>query len=89
MQRVTAIYYSNSSTEIEVDMDQPKKSMAREVAAVTLIFMFILVGFAFFGADTQKVNALAPIIMGFCSPVAMGCLGVFGWRSHNNMKTAP
>ena len=66
-------------------MSQPKKSLAREVAGGTLIFLFTLIAYTFFVADAEKVTALSGIVMGFCSPVALGCLGMFGYRSHQNV----
>ena len=57
------------------------KSYSREVAAGVGFWIFVLVNWTFFGASVPAIKELSPIIMGFCSPVFIACLGAFVSKS--------
>jgi|GEM_PF-6170381 len=62
------------------------KSYAREVAGAILVTVFALLLTMFFTAPVDRIVALTPVFMGFCAPVAITCLGMFGVRSYQNRK---
>lgn len=61
-----------------------KKSYAREVAGAMLVLVVILLLQLFFNSDPAHITALTPIFNGFCMPVGLMCLGLFGVRSWQN-----
>jgi hypothetical protein len=60
------------------------KSYSREVAATVGIIMLLLVIYTFSIDDPKRIDALTPIVMGFCTPIFLGCLGAFIQRSIQN-----